>query len=329
MLATDHPLRPAVLTFARLALLPSLASLLGFLGEGHWLLDLCAHFRWQYVLVIALGLGAALLLRKRGLAGVLACCWLANAFSLASANGPAPAALGAQVTGAAGGEVKLLVANIHLDTADLRPLLALVERESPDVIGIVELTPHAAAALAVLAQRYPTSRIDPREDPFGIGLWSRLPSSHLDLVAMPPLGFPALQLRWPDPGPGSLWLVHPFPPIGAEASAWRDAQLDYAAGLIAGDANAILAGDLNTTPWSASYRRLRERAALSDSAAGRWPWPTWNPGGPGAVLAVPIDHVLHGAAWHSVELRVGPDIGSDHRPLLVRLARAGRIASAQ
>lgn len=322
MLAADHPARPLLLTLARLALWPALAAVVGFLGHWHWLLDLAAHFRWQYALAIGLGLLAALPLRKRGLAALLALAWLANLHALATATGPqlAPPRLHAAEPEAAG--VRLLIANIHLDTLDLQALRALIERESPDVVGILELSPHAAAELAALAQRYPVSRVEPREDPFGIGLWSRLPASRLDLVAMPPLGFPALQLRWPEPGPGSLWLLHPFPPLGGEASAWRDAQLEYAGGLLAGDPDAVLAGDLNATPWSLAYRRLRARAGLLDSAAGRWPWPTWQAPGLGRLLALPIDHVLHGRAWRSVEHRVGPDIGSDHRPVLVRLVRA-------
>lgn len=323
-IGADHALYPGLRTLARLALLPAGAALLGFAGEHHWLLDLCAHFRWQYLLAMAAGLAAALLVRKRGIVVLLALASLANAWSLGSATGPAPAATGAfaAVPAGAAASWKLLVVNVHLDIQDLRPLLQLIERESPDAVGVIELTPHAAEGLSVLAQRYPVSRVEPRDDPFGIGLWSRLPASQVDLVSMPPLGFPALQLHWAAPAPGSLWLVHPFPPIGGEATAWRDTQLRYTAGLIRGDEDAVLAGDLNATPWSAAYRALRQEAGLVDSNAEGWPWPTWfGAGGASQILAVPIDHVLHGSAWRSVEHRIGPDIGSDHRPLIVELAR--------
>lgn len=323
----DHAWYPAIRTLARLALLPAAAALLGFAGAYHWLLDLCAHFRWQYLLAMAAGLIAALLVRKRGIVLLLAIASLANGWSLVAATGPAAGSFApvAQAADTARGW-KLLVVNVHLDIQDLGPLLDLIERESPDAVGIIELTPHVAAGLAGLARRYPVSRIEPRDDPFGIGLWSRLPASQVDLVEMPPLGFPALQLHWATPEPGSLWLVHPFPPISAEATEWRDAQLRYAAGLIRGDEDAVLAGDLNATPWSSAYRQLRSEAALSDSNADGWPWPTWfGPGLVSAILAVPIDHVLHGSAWRSVEHRIGPDIGSDHRPLIVELVRADAV----
>lgn len=319
----DHVLYPATRTLARLSLLPAAAALLGFAGGYHWLLDLCAHFRWQYLLAMAVGLAAALLVRKRGIVLLLAIASLANGWSLKVATGPAPGSLApvAQAADTARGW-KLLVVNVHLDIQDLGPLLELIERESPDAVGIIELTPHAAEGLAVLARRYPVSRIEPRDDPFGIGLWSRLPASQVDLVEMPPLGFPALQLHWATPEPGSLWLVHPFPPINGEATAWRDAQLRYTAGLIRGDEDAVLAGDLNATPWSSAYRQLRSEAALADSNAAGWPWPTWfGPGLVSTILAVPIDHVLHGSAWRTQTHRIGPDIGSDHRPLIVELVR--------
>lgn len=320
----DHPLHPVLRTLARLSLLAALAALLGYLGEQHWLLDLCAHFRWQYLLAMGAGLVAALLVRKRGIVVLLALVSLGNAWSLGSATGPSPGSSDALAATPAGraGSWKLLVVNVHLDNRDLRPLLQLIEREAPDAVGIIELTPEAAAELAVLAQRYPVSRIEPRDDPFGIGLWSRLPASQVDLVSMPPLGFPALQLHWAAPDPGSLWLVHPFPPISGEATEWRDTQLRYTAGLIRGDEDAVLAGDLNATPWSSAYQSLRLEAGLVDSNADGWPWPTWfGSGMVSRVLAVPIDHVLHGSAWRTQVHRIGPDIGSDHRPLIVELAR--------
>lgn len=305
---------------ARLSLIAAIASALGFAGHWHWLLDLCAHFRWQYQLAMLLGLVAAVVTRKRGTAAVLIVAALVNAWSLATANGPAQDAH----TSVAGAQrLKLLLANIHLDNKNLAPLLALIERESPDVVGILELSPQAAETLAVLEPRYPNSAINPRDDPFGIGLYSRLPARILQST-MPPLDLPVMQLQWTDPQPGKLWLVHPFPPIGSEATQWRNIQLEHIATLIRGDESAVLAGDLNTTPWSAAYRQLRNDAALLDSSATQWAWPTWfGPHWWTGVMAVPIDHVLHASGWRVIRHQIGPDIGSDHRPIIVTLERVG------
>lgn len=317
MIASNHPLHPLLLSLARLALWPAVGAILGLAGAWHWLLDLSAHFRWQYGVALALGLFAAVLVRRRGLAWALALAAAANGWALLTATGPTPDEAPPPTAHA----IKLLVANIHHGLQDFGPLLALIEHESPDVIGLLEVSPDALEALAPLADRYAVRQTEARDDPFGIGLWSRLPDSTVTPVEMPPLGLPTLCLEWPGPRSGSLWLVHPFPPLGAQAAGWRDAQLAHIAGLLAGQPDALLAGDLNTTPWSQAYRQLRTRAQMADSRAGGWPWPTWSAGPLPLLFAVPIDHVLHGGAWRATRHEVGPDIGSDHRPLLVELVR--------
>lgn len=308
-------------SWARLTTLALLPMLAGYAGDWHWLLDLCAHFRWQYAIVFALGLVPAVLLRKRGLLALLVAGSLLNGWSLVSANGPLPVPLSTPAATSAP-SWKLLVVNVHVGLVDTHPLLDLIEQESPDVIGIIELSPAVDQTLRVLDVRYPTHRSQPRDDPFGIGLWTRQPASAIEILSTPPLGFPSLLLRWGGAVPSSLWLVHPFPPISAEAALWRDQQLAHIASQIGRDAQALVAGDFNATPWSAAYRSFRRSTDLQDSSAATLPWPTWFGGSAAtSILALPIDHVLHGARWRVVERRIGPDIGSDHRPLIVRFGQ--------
>lgn len=298
-----------------LALLPALA---GYAGDWHWLFDLCAHFRWQYAVVLALGLLPAALLRERGLVVLLLAGSVLNGWSLVTATGPTADAsrAGAKATVRSW---RLLVVNVHVGLVDARPLLQLIERESPDVIGIIELSPALEKQLRVLDVGYPVHRSQARDDPFGIGLWTRWPESTVEILSMPPMGFPSLVLH--GRASAHLWLVHPFPPISAEAAGWRDQYLADVARQIGRDPRALVAGDFNATPWSAAYRGFRRSTELLDSSARQLPWPTWFTGSAaGSVLALPIDHVLHGTGWRVLERRIGPDIGSDHRPLIVSFA---------
>lgn len=309
-----------VLRWAVVAVIP---ALLGYAGSWHWLLDLCAHFRWQYAVILLVGLVAALWRGRRRWALLLLGVWLLNAWSLVTALGPPDdRGAGSDRLHASAQPWTLLVVNVQVDNPDPAALLTLIERESPDVIGVLELSPRMAAALAVLEATYPVQVTEVRSDPFGIGLWSRLPGSRIKALRMPPIDLPALRLEWAEPGAGTLWLVHPFPPIGADAAGWRDGQLADLAGQVARDARVIVAGDLNTTPWSAAYRQLRRDTGLRPAAAGGLPWPTWSGPNVFGVLALPIDHVLHGPTWRVQHHAVGPDVGSDHRPLLVRFAAA-------
>lgn len=309
-------------SWARLSGLALLPAVAGYAGDWHWLLDLCAHFRWQYAVVLALGMLPALLLRKRGLVVLLLAGSLLNGWSLVRASGTASEAVQARAT-ATNSAWKLLVVNVHVGLVDATPLLQLIERESPDVIGIIELSPALDQALRVLDERFPVHRSQPRDDPFGIGLWTRWPGSTIEILGTPPLGFPTLVLHGAQAEPTRLWLVHPFPPISAEAAGWRDQQLAHVASLIGHDPRVLVAGDFNATPWSAAYRSFRGSTGLLDSSAGQLPWPTWFTGSAaGSVLALPIDHVLHGTGWRVLDRRIGPDIGSDHRPLIVSFAAA-------
>lgn len=305
-------------SWARLSGLALLPAVAGYAGDWHWLLDLCAHFRWQYAVVLALGLLPAVLLRKRGLIALLFAGSLLNGWSLITATGPTADAHPASATEAQR-SWKLLVVNVHVGLVDAGPLLQLIERESPDVIGIIELSPALEKQLGVLDAAYPMHRSQARDDPFGIGLWTRWSDSTIEISSTPPLDFPALVLRVA--GSARLWLVHPFPPISAEAAGWRDQYLGHVASQIGGDPKVLVAGDFNATPWSAAYRSFRRSSGLLDSSAGQLPWPTWFGGSAaGSVLALPIDHVLHAEGWRVLDRRIGPDIGSDHRPLIVEFA---------
>jgi endonuclease/exonuclease/phosphatase (EEP) superfamily protein YafD len=77
-------------------------------------------------------------------------------------------------------------------------------------------------------------------------------------------------------------------------------------------------GDFNTVPWSESLRNFSSDADLR-AIHGRFGLPgTWPAGA--LLLRVPIDNCLLSDGVAVADSRVGPDIGSDHLPLIVDLA---------
>ncbi len=80
----------------------------------------------------------------------------------------------------------------------------------------------------------------------------------------------------------------------------------------------ILAGDFNSTPQGRVYQRVVERSGMIDAARGLQLVGTWPANLPG-VLRLPIDHVFVSRDIHVVSYEIGPDLGSDHRPVLVEL----------
>jgi endonuclease/exonuclease/phosphatase (EEP) superfamily protein YafD len=118
--------------------------------------------------------------------------------------------------------------------------------------------------------------------------------------------------------------VHPTSPAPTEPveTRERDFQLGRIADAVEGVAGpVIVAGDLNTSPWSPRFRDLLAATGLRDAEVGQgWvgTWPAWF-----WPALVPIDHVLVGGPVAVVDLRRGPFVGSDHYPLVADLRLYG------
>jgi endonuclease/exonuclease/phosphatase (EEP) superfamily protein YafD len=116
--------------------------------------------------------------------------------------------------------------------------------------------------------------------------------------------------------------AHPVSPRDAGRAARRDAMLEWVARWANDrEAEVVVVGDLNATPWSRSFRGMITTGGLTDSQRMHGMQPSW----PARARAVglPIDHVLVSAGLVAVERELGPAFGSDHRMLHARVARKG------
>ena len=88
--------------------------------------------------------------------------------------------------------------------------------------------------------------------------------------------------------------------------------------------SAIVSGDFNTTPWSYDLRRLDSTLPVTRRTRGVFSWPAAvisHNRLPTPVPLLPIDHVYAGSDWKTVKVERGPNLGSDHYPVVVTLAR--------
>jgi endonuclease/exonuclease/phosphatase (EEP) superfamily protein YafD len=317
------------LRLLRLALILAVAGLLGataisFLGRFHWLPELLTHFRVQLVVVSAALAVAAAIVRVRPAAAVAALCVLAHASPLAPYLLPrsAPAPLAAL-------PVRILLLNVLTVNDRFDAVAALVWREDPDVVGLLEIDDRWSRALAPLRARYPYHVEHPQQDNFGIALFSRIP---LGNVALRRLEHDAVRIAVGELDVAGrrtvLLLAHPVPPAGGGPARLRDRQLDALARIrneFEGR-EAIVIGDLNTSPWSPRHARLETLAHLANAARGLGTFPSW----PTALpwLMIPIDHCLLSPGLRAASLRLGPPVGSDHLPLIVEVAASpARLAA--
>ncbi|MGR0318232.1 endonuclease/exonuclease/phosphatase family protein [Agromyces sp. ZXT2-3] len=121
--------------------------------------------------------------------------------------------------------------------------------------------------------------------------------------------------------------VHAVAPIRWELRNWRS-DLDWLAEQCAAD-DVIMAGDFNATVDHFAGRGVDggdlgrcADAAVAGGAGGLGTWPTTLP----ELFGSPIDHVLATPSWAVESFRVLDaldDSGSDHRPIVATLSRAG------
>ncbi|MEM6855624.1 MAG: endonuclease/exonuclease/phosphatase family protein [Planctomycetota bacterium] len=291
-------------------------SVIGLLGDRPWFFDLFTHFRLQYAAALLLAVVGMLWLRKWKSVGVFGAALVLNAVLLAPlwiAPTPPPAS---------GAGLRLVAFNVLTANRNPSAVIDWVNLENADLLIMQEVN---AAWIEQLDQglagytRLPTDSI--REDNFGMAMYLRSDWEAQAIEAMTdPAGVPRLEVVIDLYGQ-PVWIigVHTLPPVSGAYSRYRREQLAEAAQRVAlSDAPVILAGDLNATRWSAPMRRLLRDTELRDSAEGFGLQGTW-PSGLGWTGMIPIDHVLVSPDIAVEDRRVGPMLGSDHRPVVVDL----------
>jgi len=285
------------------------ATLAGFAGRWHWLLDLASHFRWYWLLAAVAWFALTARRLGRFSSACLALVVIANGATLLPYWLPATILKG----DAAAEPLELVSLNLLADNPRTDAALTYLRHRGADVVVLLEVSEAWAAALEELAALYPHRIVRPRDDAFGIAVLSQLPLGDPE-VESPAEGPPMIFATLPS-GRGCLLVAtHPPAPISAEWSGRRDAQLAAIGERAAAEQQpVIVAGDLNASPWSHGFRQLAGPRGLRDSATGRGLQPTWN--ARHWLPRIPIDHILVSAEIEVLSRSIGPDVGSDHLPV--------------
>lgn len=278
---------------------------------------------------------------------LLSCATLVLAFALLRRGGRAVAAIAAagvaaplwlmgpdlaraalqpfEVRPGAPAALKIISANVRNGNPRHDAFLAMIYSEEPDVIVAIEVYRAWFGTLQRLSPDYRlvAGCLAPHE--CDVVILTRLKT----LDPLDPDGSHQVDVRLALPaalGGGGLDVVGVHVPR-SPAAVMQQALRDIGGRARRLDDQAIVAGDFNATPWSGKLDDLDaiKRLERRTRAFGTWPTPS-HPrlaggalGGPWPVAA--IDHLYVGRAWRLASLRRGPDIGSDHYPLIATFTR--------
>jgi endonuclease/exonuclease/phosphatase (EEP) superfamily protein YafD len=285
-------------------------TLLAFAARGHWRPELMSHFRVQYFWMLALAAVLLAFARRPRLA------WIAAALSAMNLALIVPLYLG-PATVADRPVSRGMSLNVYFHNRDYDRTLELIRREDPDFVLLLEVTPDWAEALRALETTYSHGHLEPRKDSGGMALFSRVPIKDLEVRRLGEYGPSTIVARLTFPS-GTLTLVgaHTSSPKTPQNFMVRNEELLELGKMASERAGAVmLMGDMNCTSWSPYFQDMLAISGLWDSRRGFGVEGSW-PALP-LPMRIPIDHCLTTPDVSIKDRRIGADVGSDHRPLIV------------
>jgi endonuclease/exonuclease/phosphatase (EEP) superfamily protein YafD len=311
------------------------------LGGDRWWFATMMLFgpRWIYALPLAVLVPIVVLVRPRLL-------WLlavAGAIVLGPVMGFCVPWPWERLFAAEGPTVRILTCNVqggnHLDS---EALPALIRRLRPDIVALQEYGGDTRMdwppgwhvqkeGQLVVASRYPIPEVLPIRRCYPPSRWPSV--NALCCVIRTPnqeLIFCNVHLESPREGLTEVLdrntLVSPSR-AGALAAEikirWRESE-DVARRIGDFFEPVIIAGDFNMPTDSAIYRRFWARFSNAFSTSGFGFGYTKRESVKGCHVGLRIDHVLTGPGWQPQGCWVGPDVGSDHLPVIAEFRWVGR-----
>ena len=201
-------------------------------------------------------------------------------------------------------------------------LLEQVHKKKPDLLLTLETDKHWEQELSTLEEEYPFSVKIPKDNLYGMHLYSRLELQEVEVKYIISEDIPSIHafVKLRNGERVKIHCLHPKPPSPTEdeTSTNRDAEL-----LIVGkDADAdkhsvMVFGDLNDVAWSRTTRLFQKISGLLDPRIGRGFYNTFHASYP--IFRWPLDHIFHTNDFTLIELTRLPNIGSDHFPMYIKL----------
>ena len=280
------------------------------------MLDLVASYR-PHLSLAAIALGAIALSGKAGETGIAALvAGLVGALSIVPHLTPsaAPISEGSPT-------ITVMTFNVGISNPNRGDVASFIARADPDVVFIFESSFEWEDTIRTSGLPLQIVSIVPRGRLAGVTVLARpeLRPGRIDVDLTGEVAAVAVDL-----GDRRVEVlgIHPLSPTTASRAAARDRLIGEAARWVAGrPGEVVVVGDLNATPWSHVFTRLRIAGGLTDTFRGSGYQSTWPEGwGP---LMIPIDHVLHTDGLGSNDRRTGPALGSAHRPVVVEIGFSG------
>ncbi len=205
--------------------------------------------------------------------------------------------------------VRVAQMNVFQPNDNHDEVIAAAIATNADVISFQEVNPAWATALQRdLAAQYPYFRLLPKNNCYGIALFSRLPFLRIDVLPLQHRSMLCAEVATSG-GPVRSLSVHATSPGSYGHYKQRNAQLDELASVVnRSPMPVVLFGDLNTVSWDRALVDLCTRTGLREHADNTdATWPSF-----AGMALIPLDHILVTKELAVDDLDIFRISGSDH-----------------
>lgn len=215
--------------------------------------------------------------------------------------------------------------NVLQTNRDYDKTLAMLERESPDVVLLLETDEAWLNAMEPALGKYP-SRLDrPLDNKYGLAFATRFQMRDESIQDLAEPDTPSIFATLDRQRPFKVIGLHPRPPRPDQNTDERDAELVITARYAKEQSIPVLAiGDFNDVAWSNTSSLFKRLGGFLDPRVGRGPYATF----PANMtwLGWPLDHVFVTEEFLLQDMRVLENTGSDHRAVIANLCLAPAAA---
>lgn len=307
----------------------AIAVLARFAGGSFYLGDMLSHFSFHFSLV-ALCFAVFFIIQRKILWWVAALIICAiSAYPWLSLWTPGPPAKESAVSE----DITVLQFNIYFQNTHADQFVQWVNQlaSPPDIIVIQEFSFEVAPFVAPLKRNYPYTVIKPEENARGVAIYSKLPiltyvrrpfAGHAQFDPQSSNEYTVATLQSPiHKIPIALIELHTITPMLPYMARQRNKELAIIAEAVKAlpEPHKILIGDINNTPYSYYFKQLKEQSGLRSAMQGFGLKNTWRPVIVPVIFGIPIDHMLLSEHFKVLERAIGPDLGSDHLPVITKL----------
>jgi len=159
-----------------------------------------------------------------------------------------------------------------------------------------------------LADEYPYSMVIPREDCYGLALFSKLALSSMKVADN--YGFPIIEGNIDTPkNKVSFVCIHTRAPLGRDNFDLRNNQIEQLSKDVKTLKGAkLVIGDFNSVPWDTAIKNFKTKTALFDSRKKITPtYPSHLP-----IAGIPIDFIFHSKEIKCLSFESLKGSNSDH-----------------